>query len=170
MKNFISLLSLVLVFLGFSSASFAQSTATSASTTADATIVAPITISAGSDLAFGSVVKSAAGGTVTLATDGSRTASGVSFSPTSTGSPTASSFTVGGEAGYAYAVSFPSATVTLTKTNSTETMTVGTFTSNSTNSLTGGTQTLLVGATLNVGAAQVAGAYVGTYTVKVDYN
>lgn len=173
MKNFTSLLALVIVMAGFSSASYAQSTATSASTTADATIVAPISITAGSTLSFGAVVRSAAGGTVTLATDGTRTASGVSFSPTSTGSPAASSFTVGGEANYTYAITLPAADVTLTKAVTLETMTVNNFTSNpgTTGTLDGsGAETLLVGATLNVGAAQVSGLYEGTYTVKVDYN
>lgn len=173
MRNFKSLLALVVVMIGFSSVSFAQSTATSAATTANATIVAPITISVGSTLAFGSVVKSAAGGTVQLSTAGVRTASGVSFSPTSTGSPTASSFTVGGEPNYTYAITLPSAAVTLTKAVTLETMTVTGFNSNpgTTGVLSGaGAQTLLVGATLNVGADQVSGLYSGTYTVKVDYN
>lgn len=172
MKNFTSLLALVIVMAGFSSASFAQTgTSTSPATTANATIVAPISIGVGTTLAFGAVAKSATAGSATITPAGVRSATGgVSFSPTSTGSPAASSFTVTGESGYAYAVSFPSATVTLTKATTLETMTVGTFTSNTTGILTAGTQTLLVGATLNVGAGQVAGLYSGTYTVKVDYN
>lgn len=165
--------SLAIIMIGFSASSFAQSTATSAATSATATIVAPITISAGSTMSFGDVVKSTAGGTVILSTAGGRTPSGVSFSPTSTGSPAASSFTVNGEAAYTYAITLPASDVTLTKVAGTETMTVNGFTSNpgTTGLLDGtGAQTLLVGATLNVGAAQVAGVYSGTYTVKVDYN
>ena len=34
----------------------------------------------------------------------------------------------------------------------------------------GGTQTLYVGGTLNVGATQVAGVYAGTFDVTVTYN
>jgi hypothetical protein len=53
-------------------------------------------------------------------------------------------------------------------------MTVNTFTSTPTptGTLTGGTETLRVGATLNVGASQPAGTYVsGTpFTVTVNYN
>ena len=51
-------------------------------------------------------------------------------------------------------------------------MTVNYFTSNpsGTGTLTGGAETINVGATLNVGAAQVQAAYTGTYTVTVDYN
>ena len=52
-------------------------------------------------------------------------------------------------------------------------MTATTFTSDpsGTGTLTGGTQTLNVGATLNVAAAQPAGTYVsGAFDVTVNYN
>jgi hypothetical protein len=51
-------------------------------------------------------------------------------------------------------------------------MTVGSFVSNpaSTGTLSsGGTGTILVGATLTVSASQTAGAYTGTFTVTVNY-
>jgi hypothetical protein len=52
------------------------------------------------------------------------------------------------------------------------TMTVDNFTSNpsGTGTLAGGTQTLSVGARLNVGAGQVAGDYTGEFSVTVAYN
>jgi hypothetical protein len=54
------------------------------------------------------------------------------------------------------------------------TMSVNAFTSNpdGTGTLTGGTQTLKVGATLNVGASQAAGTYTSAtpFTVTVNYN
>jgi type 1 fimbria pilin len=50
-------------------------------------------------------------------------------------------------------------------------MTVDTFTSNpsGTGTLSGGAQTLNVGATLHVAGAQAAGNYTGTYNVTVAY-
>jgi hypothetical protein len=51
-------------------------------------------------------------------------------------------------------------------------MAVNTFTSNpsGTGTLSGGTQTLNVGATLNVAVGQLPGVYSGQFTVMVNYN
>ncbi len=51
-------------------------------------------------------------------------------------------------------------------------MTVDTFNDDAgaTPTLVGGSDTFNVGATLNVGAAQVAGTYSGTFAVTVNYN
>jgi len=61
-----------------------------------------------------------------------------------------------------------------TVTSGSDNMTVDAFTSNpdGTGTLTGGTQTLKVGATLNVGANQAAGTYTSAtpFTVTVNYN
>jgi hypothetical protein len=61
-----------------------------------------------------------------------------------------------------------------TITDGTNTMTVGTWTSTPTptGTLTGGTETLSVGATLNVAGSQPAGVYVSgaPFTVTVNYN
>jgi len=50
-------------------------------------------------------------------------------------------------------------------------MTVDTFTStpSGTGTLTGGAETLNVGATLQVGIGQATGSYTGTYSVTVNY-
>lgn len=178
MNNSTKFLTLALVMIGFSFTSNAQNSATSGATTASATIVAPITITTGTEMAFGQVVAGATSGTVELAPAGTRTeGGGVTFSPGITGSPTASSFTVTGEIGYTYSVTLPSSAVTLTGTSGAaavapaKTMTVDTFTKSITTGdlATDGTETFTVGATLNVGAAQATGGYEGTYTVQVDY-
>jgi hypothetical protein len=162
-------LTLGLISLGISAK--AQETA---SATATATIVTPIAITKVVDMNFGIIsVQSTTGGTVILSPAGGRTPSGGVTLPVSGGTITAASFTVTGVSGYAYTVTLPSSALTIT--SGSNTMTVTDFTSNPAGAnglLTGGTQTLKVGATLNVTAAQPAGTYVsGTpFDVTVNYN
>jgi hypothetical protein len=163
MKNLTKLFAAAAIIIAGTNASFAQATATAA---ASATIITPITITKTADLNYGNVAVSAAtAGTVVLAPAGTRTtggAGGVTL-PATPGTVTAASFTVSGQASYTYAITLPaSATIT----SSGNTMTVNGFTStpSATGTLSsGGTQTLTVGATLNVAAAQA----VGTYTKDV---
>lgn len=147
----------------------------SATATATATIVTPISITKTVDMNFGNVaVRSSAGGTVVLSPAGVRTATGgVTLPTTAPGTVAAASFTVAGTGTYTYAITLPSTATTIT--SGANTMTVNTFTSTPSGTGTlaaGGTQTLNVGATLNVAAAQPAGVYVsGTpFTVTVNYN
>ncbi|ACU62347.1 DUF4402 domain-containing protein [Chitinophaga pinensis] len=144
-----------------------------ASATVTATIVTPISITKDVDMNFGNVaVRSSAGGTVVLTPAGTRTTTGGVTLPTTAGTVTAASFTVNGTSGYTYVITLP--TTPLTITSGANTMTVTAFTSDpsGTGTLTGGTQVLNVGATLNVSAAQPAGQYVsGTpFNVTVNYN
>jgi uncharacterized protein DUF4402 len=170
MKNRNQLIATALVLIASTSASFAQSSATS---TATATIVTPISITKTVDMNFGNVaVQTSTGGTVVLTPAGVRSTTGGVTLPASVGTVAAASFTVNGQGAYTYAITLPSSAVTLT--SGSNNMTADTFTStpNATGTLTAGTQTLTVGATLNVGAAQAAGVYVsGTpFTVTVNYN
>ena len=170
MKNRTKLMATALVLIASASTSFAQSTATA---TATAVIVSPISLTKNVDMNFGNVaVQTAAGGTVVLATDGSRTKTGGVTLPNLAGSPTAASFTVDGQGTYTYAITLPSTALTIT--SGLNTMTVDTFlsTPSATGQLVAGTQTLSVGATLNVGAAQAAGTYVSVtpFSVTVNYN
>jgi hypothetical protein len=145
----------------------------SASATATATIVTPITITKTSDMNFGNVaVQATAGGTVVMTPAGARSAtSGVTL-PGTPGTVSAASFTVNGQAGYTYSILLPSA-VTITDAAS-NTMTVDNFTSTPTptGTLTGGSETLNVGATLNVVMGQTPGVYTSAtpFTVTVNYN
>jgi hypothetical protein len=153
------------------STSFAQATA---SATASATIVAPIGITKTVDMNFGNVAVSSSSGTVVLATDGSRSATGGVTLPATSGTVTAASFDVTGEGTYTYAITLPSTDYTITRVSGSETMTVNTFVSNpsGTGALTAGAQTLTVGATLNVAGSQVAGTYTNAtgFDVTVNYN
>ena len=165
-------LAIIIAIMGISLGASAQESATA---TATATIVTPISITKTTNMNFGNVaVQSTTAGTVVLSTAGVRSATdGVTLTGTP-GTVTAASFTVNGQGAYTYSIMLPTADVTLSD-GASHTMTVNTFTSNPTallGALTAGTQTLKVGATLNVGAAQAAGTYVsGTpFTVTVNYN
>ena len=171
MKN-LKVITLAIAILGFSAASFAQSTASVNNSSVGATIHKPITLSNTTALNFGGVVSSVEGGTVVLTPAGARTATGVTIPEGLKGTVAAGLFTVGGHNGAAYSISIPSTPVTITLSAG-KTMTVGTFTSTKTSgtiSATTGTDTFSVGATLTVGANQDPGVYTGTYIVTVQYN
>jgi hypothetical protein len=156
--------------IAFSSSAYAQATATA---TATATIVTPISITEVTNMNFGNVaVQTATGGTVVMTPAAVRTPSGGVTLPVTVGTVTAASFTVNGQGAYTYAITLPASAVTLTNGANTMTATAFTSTPSATGALTAGTQTLNVGATLNVAAAQVAGVYVsGTpFSVTVNYN
>lgn len=164
---------LVILFftlMGFTAGAYAQATATA---TASATIVTPIAITKTADMNFGNVaVQTSTGGTVILAPAGTRTRTAGVTLPTVAGTVTAASFSVTGSGTYTYVITLPSSDVTIT--SGLNTMAVNTFTStpSGTGALTAGAQTLTVGATLNVGAAQATGTYIsGTpFDVMVNYN
>jgi hypothetical protein len=166
----IKLTAITLLLAGFSTATFAQATATA---TATATIVTPISITKTVDMNFGNVaVQTGTGGTVVMTPAGVRSTTGGVTLPSTIGTVAAASFTVNGQGAYTYAITLPSTALTLTSGANTMTATVFTSTPSATGALTAGTQTLNVGATLNVAAAQPAGVYVsGTpFNVTVNYN
>lgn len=167
MKQISKFFALAIVMVAFTANTFAQ---VNAPTTASATIVAPIAITKLTDMNFGNVYVSATlAGTVILAPAGTRTVTGGAGLPGVAGTVSAATFTVTGTAGATYAITLP-ASVTL---NGPATMTVDVFTSTplTTGLLTGGTQNLQVGATLNVAAAQLTGLYTSAnFNVTVNYN
>jgi hypothetical protein len=154
-----------------STLSAAQNSAT-ASASAKANIISPITLTkvVGADLNFGDVVPGATAGTVVVTPAAVRTSTGgVSLGNGAT--VAAAAFTVGGANNATYSITLPAGPVTIT--GPTSTMTVDTFTSNPSGTGTigaTGTQLLNVGGTLNVGINQAIGAYTGTFNVTVAYN
>lgn len=162
------ILAFSVVLLAFTAGAFAQSANTTA--TATAVIVAPIAITRTADMNFGNIIADTDGGTVVLVPAGTRTLNGLT-SPSIAGTVSAASFTVTGFDGATYSISLPANHTISSGGNN---MVVDTFTSNpsGTGTLTGGTQTLNVGATLNVGSAQPAGTYTNAtgFTVTVNYN
>ena len=131
------------------------------------TIAAAISISAVGDMDFGTMAPTGTAGTVTVAPAGVRTSVDVDLLG---GVPSAASFDVTGEPGQAYSITLPSSA---TLTSGGNTMAVDTFTHDAgvpPKLSAGGSDTFNVGATLNVGATQVAGTYSGIFTVTVNYN
>jgi len=152
--------------------------AAQATATASGTVVTPIAITAAANLAFGSFA-AGAGGTITVSTSGARTSSGVVALG---GGAAAARFDITGSASTTYSISH-SGTAVLTNTTGGggETMalakfsdlTAGNATSGNVSSGTldgAGAQSLFVGGTLTVGAAQVPGVYTGTVIATVEYN
>lgn len=171
MKKITLIISMFTLCVGFSSSALAQ---VSDFAVTSSTIVAPISIVKDIDMNFGDIaVQGGVAGTVIMTPAGGLTPSAGITLPTSTSS--AAQFTVGGETGYTYSITLP-ASVVLTDTVSATTMTVNAFNSTPTvaagGTLTGGSETVFVGATLNVGALQAAGVYSNAtdLVVTVNYN
>ncbi len=145
--------------------------AADAATNASATVALAISIVKNFDMNFGTVAEAGAG-TVVLATDGSRSVTG-GVSTLASGPGAAADFIVTGQPSATYAITLP-ASVSLTGPG--PAMTADNFLSlpltTGTLSAGPGTETVLVGATLNVAAGQTAGAYttVSTFNVTVNYN
>jgi hypothetical protein len=132
-----------------------------------------ISILKNTDMNFGTIAVSS-GGTVVLSPSGSRSASGGLILPSFTGTVTAAQFTVTGEPGYTYAITLPADFTLYESGVGPETMVVTTFTCTPSfnGTLLGGTETVLVGATLNVSGSQTAGSYTNAagFEVSVNYN
>lgn len=142
----------------------------SASASADAKIVSGISLAKVLDLKFGSIVRSAEGGSVTInATKGDITYTGVTQGQSS--SYQTAQFTATGEASYRYTISLPKEAKLDHEGGKGEKMVVKSFTySEGAGSLSDkGTQTFNVGGTLEVGPNQATGRYVGTFDVAVQY-
>lgn len=174
MKNFTKVFAIAITMFGFATSSFAQETATA---TASATIVTPISIDKTIDMNFGDIaIQSITDGTVTLAPAGTRTKTGgVTLPASATTSVAAASFDVAGENSYTYDITLPSSCV-ITDPISLETMTVSDFTCSivvTEGALSeSGTETFTVGATLAVTGGQANGVYTNNvaFDVIVNYN
>lgn len=156
---------------GFATNAIAAST----TGTANAVIYTPLSIVENTQMDFGGIAPDAAGGILTLNTAGAIPIIPAGF--VLAGATAAGQFTVTGEGGLQYAITFPGAPFILNGSGG-GTMTVDNFVTNPASPRTipgvlgtaGSTNdVILVGANLNVGATQTAGTYTGTYTVQVDY-
>jgi len=162
-----------IAMMAFTTNAVAQSEATDFAVT-NAKVITPITISKTVDMNFGNLVSTLLGGAIVLPTSGARTGDATILAGPD-GSPTAASFTVGGEGTYTYGITLPDASFDVSNSDTTPaTMAVGTFVSlpDTTGALTAGTQTLLVGATITLGATQASGLYTNAteMIVTVFYN
>lgn len=166
----------VLALAGISGAAFAQASAT-VSTTGTTRILQAITISKTADLAFGSVVRSAAAGTNTVvinATTGARTITGAGGGVLATSTSGRATYTVSGEGGQTFSIT-PDATFNMTRVGGAETITVTPTASAATGTLSGaigssGTLAIGVGGSFPVTNTTVTGNYTGTFNLVVAYN
>ncbi len=154
--------------LGASPAAALPSASNSA---ADTIILKPLTLLKTEDMDFGWLLASTTAGTAVLnPVSGTVTATG---GVTAVNGPTtAAAFIGAGTRRAPVIIRIPKNPVTLTRSGGTETMTVSTWT------LDGASTRLInafeafefqVGGTLNVGANQVPGTYVGSFSVEVQY-
>lgn len=126
-------------------------------------------------LAFGKFSASS-GSTVTVSTSGARTP-GFGVMLLSSGAGAAAQFLVTGDSSRTYSITLPvNGTVSLSLAGSPSMNVINFISSPSTTGTlsvgdgTTGSQTLMVGATLNVGNSQPTGIYSGSFSVTVDYN
>lgn len=149
--------------------------AATANANASATVIAPLAIAAASDLAFGSFAPGA-GGSVTISTSGARSASGVLLL---TSSASAARFNITGQPNATYTITHGGTPVLTNAASDTmalakfSDLTAGNATSGNVAAGTlgaAGTQSLYVGGTLTVAAAQPAGVYTGDVIATVEYN
>lgn len=173
MKHLFKFITLGTVALLFAATTYGQGV--SATATASATIVTPLSITKTVDMNFGNLAVNATPGTVVLPAVAApiRTPSG-GVSLITGGTIAAAAFTVNGLIGSTYAITLPADGV-VSLAGPGAPMAVSAFVSTPTvaagGSLASGSETLYVGATLNVGASQTAGAYTsGAFTVTVNYN
>lgn len=169
MKKILKFFIAAIVMTGFTLTAFSQTSAT-ANGTAAAVIIAPITLTAGTNLHFGVAYNT--GGTVIISVAGVR--SGTCAVSAALPAHSAGTFTVTGERALTYTTTVP-ANGAITISNGAVTMAVNDFVHNATGTIPGvapgtGSETFSVGATLTVGAGQASGTYTGTYPVTVQYN
>jgi len=173
MKNITKIFAIALVALGFSATSFAQTSATSTSL-ASGTVLKALTINNTTPLNFGTFGSTTSAKTVVLGLDDTRTASTATLY--SIGAPAKTGvFALEGTPSATFTVTLPTASVTTLTGPGGATMTILATSWNHDLGITptmaaDGTQTLKVGATLNVGAGQAAGTYSGNYDVTIAYN
>jgi Mat/Ecp fimbriae major subunit len=144
-----------------------QALAASQTGHASAQIVQAISISENTQMAFGFVIPPAGAANVVLSTGGVPSGAGFTFQ----GGAAAGNFTAHGTATEPAIITFSSGDTLVGPAGSTP-MALDTYTTDAGASpvfQAGNVLTFNVGATLHVGAAQMAGPYSGTYTVTVNY-
>jgi hypothetical protein len=171
-SNSLKLAAMALAICGAGSAIAANN----ATATATSTVVAPISITKSTDLAFGTFSGGATGGTVTVATNGTRSKTGDVVLMGTTGA--AAKFDVSGSGSLTYTITLAGDT-TLSDggTNSMAFARVSDLTGAGATSgnvtsgtLSAGAQSIYVGGVLTVGVNQAAGSYSGNISATVDYN
>ena len=169
LKKLIPIITTILLMAIFITPVNAQVTGTA---TGSVTVLTPIAIANVANLNFGSVAVSETGGKVILTPSSLRSISGGLTYPSVAGNVSAASFKVTGFGSAIYSILLP--TSLSISDGAGHSMAINAFTStpSGTGTLSEGTQIINVGATLNVGASQVAGDYTNSigFPVVVNYN
>ena len=168
MKQITKFFASAIAMIAISASTFAQGVSATASATA--TIITPISITKTADMNFGNIAVNATAGTVVLTPAGLRSVTGGCTLPTVGGTIGAAAFTVSGLATSTYSISITPVSITIS--GSGPDMTVDTWTSTPSGTGTIDGTALTVGATLHVAGSQTAGTYTSAtpFTVTVDYN
>ena len=156
---------LATVVVGLSSLS-SVALAASVNGTANAQVLAPIVVTVGAPLNFGTIAGNAAGTVIIAASGGARTFSG-GVVGTSAASG-AGAFTLTGTTGNTFAITLPGTALTVVSGANSMGYTV--TASAATGSIVAGAAAFTVGGTLSVGLNQAVGSYTGQYPVTVEYN
>ena len=173
MKKILQISIFIFIFIGISEFRVqAQATVT---TQVFAEVISAITATETSQLNFGRFTPETDGGEVLLSPQGSRSSYGTVILVSGTHNP--ASFYITGENDYTYSITLPSTPVIITNVNNSKTMHVTNWSSIppagiGAGTLHGGSQTVNIGATLQVGTINdnPTGTYMGTYNVSFDYN
>jgi hypothetical protein len=166
-------LSAVSALTGLASTAYAQSSA-AATATGTATIIQSISISATSQLGFGTIVKPSSGTTTIIVSNaGARSFSGANPTFPNANGVSAASFLIQGEGGATLNISVP-ATFNMTSGTS-NTLVVTTTNTGTAGPLSGGIGTqgsfvVGVGGSFPLTTNQASGAYSGNLIVSANYN
>ena len=177
MKNLMKLFALAVVVLGFSATSFGQSFAESSATTT-ANIIQPLTITAGDQMNFGTLIPGTTAGTVELSAEDvvSVLSGGVTILSSSSATWKSAKFTVNGAKSTLVHVQVTSGAISLTGTGLSDGVSAHNFAADCGSSFTfDGTATpklIKVSAQLDVPAGTLPGEYKNASDLKltVDYN
>lgn len=139
-----------------------------------AVVLTPIVVAAPTDINFGSITHAGVGGTVVVTPTGGRQAGGGPTQVVGLGNETFGVLSISGATGVNIDLAMTATSFAVS--NGTATMAVNAFNIDvdaggtaETITLTASPGTVPIGATLNVGAAQAAGTYTGTYNLTAGY-
>lgn len=140
-----------------------------------AEVIAALTAHENSQLSFGKFSPEVGGGQIVMSTDGVRMAQGSVI--LGGGLAQSGQFLITGQSDATFTIHLPDGPALLVHNGSNNTMTVNNWISNppagtGLGTLTNGTQTVSIGATLTVGSIEEnpAGIYTGTYSLTFAYN
>lgn len=167
MKTTLKIFFFLVVAFGFSATANAQTLSPAA--TATATLITPLTVAKNFDLSFATVASSGTAGAVVVDfANGSTVSGGVSKV---SGTPSTAQFTVTGESGKVFTLSYPSTIVltngtdNLTLTLSSDTGATGTLASS-----TPFNKVIKMGGSLDIPANTNSGTYQNTTDLKITVN